>query len=176
MFASQTSRFNLRTLGVRLLIKRYDDATILMELQGSSYLFTLATVSITFVGFAALVLVFRQAIGGEVTRYDTYFTLSFIQVGFIVTGGALLPPLLALYGWREDVIWRISSVVPAVFILYFVATVPKRRRAATNGSVPNFVLALLAVQVGVLDRGGAVYGSAMTAILFASGIPKGPRQ
>jgi hypothetical protein len=168
-----------------------------MELQGSTYLFTLATVSITFVGFAALVLVFRQTIGGEVTRYDTYFTLSFIQVGFIVTVGALLPPLLALYGWREEVVWRVSSAVLAALILYFVATVPKRRRAATNGSVPNFVWALLAVQafsgvalifcaVGVLVRGGAVYASAMTAILCASGIaylvalsevlPKGPRQ
>jgi hypothetical protein len=152
-----------------------------MELSGSSYLFALAAVSITFVGFATLVLVFRQTIGGEVTRYDTYFTLSFIQIGFIVTAGTLLPPLLALYGWREEVVWRIASAALAVLVFCFVAAVPGRRRAATNSSVPRFVWALLAVQalsgvalvlcaVGALQHGAAVYASATTAILFASGI------
>jgi hypothetical protein len=67
-----------------------------VELTGSTYLYSLATTSVTFVGFSALLIVFRQSIGGGLTRYDTYFTLSFIQTGFIVTAGALLPPLLAL--------------------------------------------------------------------------------
>lgn len=51
-----------------------------MELPGIAYLYSLATVSITFVGFAALLIVVRQSIGGQVTSYDMYFTLSFIQV------------------------------------------------------------------------------------------------
>jgi hypothetical protein len=152
-----------------------------MELPGTTYLLALATVAITFVGFAALVLVLRQTIGENVTRYDTYFTLSFIQVGFIVTIGALLPPLLALYGWHEDVVWRSSSTVVAVLVLCFVVAVPRRRRVATGVSAPRFVWTLLAVQAlsatalilcaaGALSQCGAVYASAMTTILFASGI------
>jgi hypothetical protein len=153
-----------------------------VDLQGSTYLFALATVSITFVGFSALLIVFRQSIGGGLTRYDTYFALSFIQAGFIVTAGALLPPLLALYGWRPSMVWRVADAAIALPILAFVASVPGRRRAATGGAVPLFVWTLLAVQAlaavallvsavgGVEGREGAVYASAMTAMLFSSGI------
>jgi hypothetical protein len=153
-----------------------------VELPGSIYLYALATVSITFVGFSALLIVFRQSMGGELTRYDTYFTLSFIQAGFIVTAGALVPPLLALFEWSHDVVWRISSTVIAIPILWFVVSVPARRRAATRRPVPAFVWALLSVQAaaalalvlraaGRLDApAGAVYALAITAMLFASGI------
>ena len=152
-----------------------------MDITGSPYLFALATVSVTFVGFAALLLVYRQTVGGKITRYDTYFTLSFIQVGFIVTAGALFPPLLALYGWREEVVWRVSSAVFAILILWFVVALPKRRQVATGTPAPRFVWALLTVQalsgialtlcaLGALDKCNAVYATAMSAILVASGI------
>ena len=52
-------------------------------LAGELFLYALATISITFVGFSALLIVFRQTMGGKLTPYDTYFTLSFIQIGFI---------------------------------------------------------------------------------------------
>lgn len=153
-----------------------------VELQGSTYLYALATVSITFVGFSALLIVFRQSMGGAVSRYDSYFTLSFIQAGFIVTAGALVPPLLALYGWSPEVVWRTSSVVTAVPIFWFVATVPGRRRAATGRPVPVFVWTLLSVQAlagavlvlvgtGILTgRDAAVYASAVTTMMVTSGI------
>ena len=70
-----------------------------MELPGSGYLYALATISVTFVGFSSLVLVFRQTVGEATTHYDSYFVLAFMQVGFIVAGGCLLPPLLALTQW-----------------------------------------------------------------------------
>lgn len=153
-----------------------------MELQGTAYLYAVATVSITFVGFAALLIVMRQSLGGGLTAYDMYFTLAFIQVGFIVTASALVPPLLALYGWPEAVVWRVSSVTTAAAILAFVASVPGWRHAATGRPMPRFVWALLSLQAaaaGALllnaarlfgDHGGAVYGSAITVMLFASGV------
>src|SRR5690349_24193392 len=110
-----------------------------MELQGSAYLYALATVSITFVGFSALLLVFRQTIGGRMTRYDAFFTLSFVQAGFIVAMGALLPPLLALYGLTDGIVWRASSAVDAALILAFVAAFPVRRRRATGSGAPAYV-------------------------------------
>jgi hypothetical protein len=60
-----------------------------MELPGANYLYALATVSVTFVGFSALLLVFRETIGGRMTGCDSYFTLSFMQAGFIVAAGIL---------------------------------------------------------------------------------------
>ena len=69
----------------------------------------------------------------------------------------------------------------AVSILWFVAKVPARRRAATGRPVPVFVAALLAVQaiaaavlllnaIAGLSRAGAVYSAAVTVVLFASGV------
>ncbi len=154
-----------------------------MELQGSAYLYALATVSITFVGFSALLLVFRQTIGGRMTRYDAFFTLSFVQAGFIVTIGALLPPLFALYGLRDETVWRIASAADAALILAFVAAFPLRRHRATgSGAAPAYVWILLALQslAGldlVLAAAGkplgppaASFATAMTAMLIASGI------
>ncbi len=151
------------------------------DLPGLAYLYTLAVVSITFVGFSALILVLRQTAGGEPTSYDTYFTLSFIKIGFIVTAGSLVPPLLSLFAWSPDTVWRAASVVLAVPLLWFVATIPAGRRAATSRRVPTFVRALLAVQAGcaialvlealrVLGPGPAVYASALTGVLITSGI------
>src|SRR5215471_15941048 len=52
-----------------------------MELPGANFLYALATISVTFVGFSALLLVFRETIGGRMTGYDSYFALSFMQAG-----------------------------------------------------------------------------------------------
>src|SRR5690348_14694308 len=109
---------------------------MMTELPGSSYLFALATVSITFVGFSALLVVIRQGMGGRLKEYDIYFTLSFVQIGFIVTGSSLVPPLLWLYEWPVAVVWRLASAIIALPVLWFVATVPRRRRAATGARTP----------------------------------------
>ena len=62
------------------------------------YLLALAAISTTFVGFSALIMLFRQALGGGVTRLDSWITLVFVQLGFLVTAGSLGPPLLSLLG------------------------------------------------------------------------------
>jgi archaellum biogenesis protein FlaJ (TadC family) len=117
-----------------------------MELPGVSYLYALATVSITFVGFSALLLVFRETIGGRMTGYDSYFMLSFMQAGFIVTAGGLLPQLLAFYEMSHTSVWRASSLIMAIPIFLFVAMTPGRRRAATKAAVPFYVAFLLILQ------------------------------
>src|SRR5260221_548284 len=117
-----------------------------MELPGANYLYALATISVTFVGFSALLLVFRETIGGKMTRYDSYFTLSFMQAGFIVTAGGLLPHLLAFYGMSETSVWRAASAIMAIPIFLFVANTPRRRRAATKEPIPFYVWLLLLLQ------------------------------
>ena len=153
-----------------------------MELPGASYLYALATISVTFVGFSALLLVFRQTIGGKMTSYDSYFTLSFMQVGFIVTAGGLLPQLLALFEMSHTDVWRVSSVIMAIPIFLFVATTPGRRRAATKEPVPRYVGLLLLLQllagVGLLLNAVgwpqppnlALFALSLTVMLFTTGI------
>jgi hypothetical protein len=153
-----------------------------MELPGVSYLYALATVSITFVGFSALLLVFRETIGGRMTGYDSYFTLSFMQAGFIVTAGGLLPQLLAFYEMSHTTVWRASSLIMAIPIFLFVARVPGRRRAATKEAVPFYVGFLLLLQFSagaylVLNAVGwpvppnlAPFALALTVMLLTTGI------
>jgi hypothetical protein len=56
-----------------------------------SCLYTLAALSVTFVGFSSLVVVLRQTMGGEMSQLDVLITRTFIQVGFLVAAGAMLP-------------------------------------------------------------------------------------
>src|SRR5215813_15224253 len=153
-----------------------------MELAGENYLYALATISVTFVGFSALLLVFRETIGGKMTSYDSYFTLSFMQAGFIVTAGGLLPQLLAFYEMPHTSVWRASSLIMAILIFVFVSTTPSRRRAATNEPVPLYVGLLLLLQflAGaylLLNAIGwpasphlAPFALALTVMLFTTGI------
>jgi hypothetical protein len=153
-----------------------------MEPSGSAYLYTLATVSITFVGFSALLLIFRQARGDVMTRYESYFMLSFMLPGFIVTAGSLVPSVLALYGLPAATVWRVSSVIMAIPIALFVATLPGRRRAATRSPMPGYIRILSFVQllaavyllvnaIGTpLAAGAAPYAAAMTVLLFTTAI------
>jgi hypothetical protein len=50
-----------------------------MELPGSGYLYTIATLSITYAGFAALIVIFRQIIGGGVSSYDVFVIRSILM-------------------------------------------------------------------------------------------------
>ncbi len=117
-----------------------------MDTQASSYLATLAMVATTFVGFAALLVGLRQAKGNRLTSYDAYFTVSYIELGFLVTVASLIPPLVAVFGWRPSVVWRVSSALSAMPILLFVARLPARRRAATGLPVPPFIRVILSIQ------------------------------
>src|SRR5262245_27257975 len=153
-----------------------------MELPGANYLYALATISVTFVGFSALLLVFRETIGGKMTNYDSYFTLSFMQAGFIVTAGGLVPQLLAFFEMPHASVWRQSSAIMAIPIFLFVVTTPIRRWAATKGSIPFYVWLLLLLQLlaGVhllLNAVGwpaqpqlAPFALALTVMLFTTGI------
>jgi hypothetical protein len=153
-----------------------------MEPSGSTYLYALAAVSITFVGFSALLVIFRQARGEAMTRYESYFVLSFIQPGFIVTGGSLVPSVFALYGLPAPTVWRVSSAVMAIPILLFVATLPARRRVATSAPIPRYVqilswlqlliaLYLILNAIGMPASAGiGPYAASLTALLFTTAI------
>jgi len=41
-----------------------------MELPGAIYLYTLATLAMTFIGFSAIVMIVRQTLGHKLSRLD----------------------------------------------------------------------------------------------------------
>jgi hypothetical protein len=137
--------------------------------------------SVTFVGFSSLVIVLRQTAGGEMSRLDVLITRTFIQLGFLVAGGALLPALLTLFQLRELVTWRLASAVTAVPVLVFAVTYPARRKLASGERTPpmvwidtliilGFALLLGCNALGVVIASGpGPYTAALTGVLFSSG-------
>ncbi len=117
-----------------------------MELPGAAYFYTVATVAITFVTFSSLLIVLRQSVGGEFSKFDTTpVTRLFIQLGFIAVVGAMLPPMLALCDVPSEALWRISSGVPGALILLRGATWPRQRRRQVGPKVPRVTYVYLAV-------------------------------
>ena len=85
-----------------------------MELPGSNYLLTLATISITFVGLSTIAFVFRQALGTRLPEHEIQLIRSFIRTGFGITIFSLLPLLLGLLSITPSLAWRVSSLVLAL--------------------------------------------------------------
>ena len=111
-----------------------------MELPGSSYLYTLATLAITYAGFAALIVIFRQIIGGGVSNYDVFIIRTILMRSFIVAFSAMLPPALAFFDLSQAVIWRISSLFAGLLLGLFSVTFRARRRAVTDRPITKWAL------------------------------------
>jgi hypothetical protein len=89
-----------------------------MELPGSSYLLALATISITFVGFSTVAVVFRQIQGAGLSEYEIVLLRMFLVSGLIATVFSLLPPLIGLFGITPSSVWRVSSLALALVMIW----------------------------------------------------------
>jgi len=97
---------------------------------------------------------------------------------FVLTGAALLPPLLGLYDLPEAWVWRVSAVLFAAPMLALQLTYPYRRRKVTGQAPPASILAVLVVlgaaataaMLGYILAGfphaAAAYTSAVTVDFF----------
>ncbi len=100
-----------------------------MDFPGSNYLFALAATSIAFVGFSAIVVVLRQALGAELSSAQLVLIRFFIDTGFALTVFALLPSLLVLLGLPLATVWRVAGLgFTLFFVAYTVANAVRRRR------------------------------------------------
>lgn len=146
-------------------------------MDASGYLYAVAAAGMSFAGLSVLTMILRQMLGGQMTRFDTFVARSWIQLGFLVTLGAILPPLLTLLELPAPMAWRISSGVMAIMLGGFALTFPRRRLATKPTPLPMpvityvaaldiiaLVLAANAAMVPVEHLSGA-YAAAVTAIL-----------
>src|SRR5579863_330317 len=103
-----------------------------MEVKGAIFLYTLAGLMITFAGFSALLLTLRPATGAGLSLLDRFLAKTVMLHIFVMTAGALLPPLLALYDIPEKWVWQASAVLFALPMLSLQVTYPHRRRKVTG--------------------------------------------
>jgi hypothetical protein len=108
-----------------------------MELPGSAYLYTLASLAMTFAGFCAIVIVLRQTAGKGISGFHLVLTRLYLESGLFSAAFCMLPPLLALCGLSETTVWRVSSAIIATALLCLGAIYPMRRAALTAGPVPR---------------------------------------
>src|SRR5690349_19740413 len=113
----------------------------IVEFPGATLLYTLATLMVTFAGFSALLLIVCKAAGAGLSSLDRFLTRTVVGHLFVLTAGALLPPLLGLYELSEVYIWKASAVIFGLPYLTLLLTFPHRRRAATGKPTPRIVLA-----------------------------------
>ena len=124
-----------------------------MELHASGYFYALATLSMAFVGFSAIVAVLHQNTGKPLSRFQTLITSVFVELGLMATAFAMLGPTLAICGLREELVWRVSSAIMLVILTPWLFAYPKRRWAASRKHNPIRVYIMLilgAATVGVL--------------------------
>lgn len=149
-------------------------------MDASAYLYTIATVGMTFAGLSVLTMILRQMLGGQMTKFDTFVTRTWVQLGFMTTLGSILPPLLLLFGGSAEIAWRSSSGIMAVILGVWALTFPRRRQATNPARLPLQVVtfsvamdsAALALAANALavpaGRMAAVYAAAVTVILVCA--------
>jgi hydrogenase-4 membrane subunit HyfE len=104
-----------------------------MELPGSGYFYSLAALSMAFVGFTAIVVVLRQGTGKPFSPLHLLFTHLFVELGLMATAFAMLAPTLAICGMHEELVWRVSSVIMLAVLVPWLAYYGARRKAAAPG-------------------------------------------
>jgi hypothetical protein len=151
-------------------------------MDATGYLYTIATVGISFAGLSVLTMILRQMLGGRVTRFDSFVTRTWVQLGFMTTFGSILPPLLSLFGTAGPLACRISSGVLATILWIWTLTFPRRRKATNPSRLPlQVVMFLLAMNVAALaltanaivapgELLAAIYAAAVTSILTGAGM------
>lgn len=113
----------------------------------SDFLFCLATLSLSFVGFSAVVVTLRGALGGEISARHLRLVRLYIEGGLLVTALALVPALLNLLHLTEAVIWRGSSAAAALIFTVLALVQFRRRRMVEAGRFPPWVVAIYVISL-----------------------------
>ena len=111
----------------------------------TDFLMSLAALSLSFVGFSAVVVTLRGALGGEISDRHLRLVRLYIEGGLLVTAMALIPALLNLLHLSDSVIWRGASATAAAIFTFLLLTQFRRRRAIESGPFPPWVKVVYAI-------------------------------
>lgn len=112
----------------------------------SDFLLRLAGLALSFVGFSAIVVTLRGALGGQLSERHLRLVRLYIEGGLLVTGLGVVPALLNLLAVPAPVLWRVCSAAAAV-IFTLVLVSQFRRRKAVEGRFPPWVVAIFAITI-----------------------------
>ena len=115
----------------------------------SDFLLRLAALSLSFVGFSAVVVTLRGALGGELSDRHLRFVRLYIEGGLLVTALGLVPTLLTLLHMPDSVTWSVASAAAAL-IFTFVLVTQFRRRRTVEGRFPPWVVVIFAISLAVV--------------------------
>jgi hypothetical protein len=145
-----------------------------MELPGSTYLLNLAVISITFVAFSTIIVIFREAQGAGLIEYDIVILRLFVVSGLEVTIFSLIPPLIELFGITPIWVWRISSLIFALVMIWRGMYFRRRqvrfeRRRVIDVLYTVYMIAILGLLINALgiffEPGAGLYALAATWLL-----------
>ena len=126
----------------------------------SDFLLRLAALSLSFVGFSAVVVTLRGALGGKLSDRHLRLVRLYMEGGLAVTALGLVPTLLNLLLVPEWVTWRVASAIAAL-VFTFVLVTQFRRRSAVEGQFPPWVVIIFAISIVVV----------LSLLLNVAGVP-----
>ena len=159
-----------------------------MDLPGATYLFGLAGLSISFVGFSSIAIAFLKATENEMSEEAFEIIRVFLTNGIIAAAFSLLPLLMRLLGLSFDPVWRLSSALLAIVGLISLATRIRLRLRVKSWPVPLRILVnwtinvLVSVLLGLNAAGvffdpyvgpyaaGVTWQAAIAPIIFAENL------
>ena len=122
-----------------------------MELSGSTYLFNLSLLAITFAAVSVLVMLVRQTMGGKLSKVDVHLVTTFVSLGFVQAISAVLPPAVDLFGLSDWVLWAVASGPAALLLAAVFAHIQwERSKLTTERLAPLVVFAFAGQWLAVL--------------------------
>ena len=114
-------------------------------LSAWDYLLRLSILAVTFVGWSAIVVTLRRALGGELSDHHRHIVRLLIETGLAVAALGLLPGVLSFTGLADAMIWRLCSALGAFTASALLIRTSRRRRRVASGPTPWYVAANFAV-------------------------------
>lgn len=113
----------------------------------SDYLLRLAALSLSFVGFSAVVVTLRGALGGKLSDRHLRLVRLYIEGGLLVTALALVPTLLNLVHVPDTVIWPLCSAAAGAIFTFVLLVQFRRRRRIEPGRFPLWVVSIYTLSI-----------------------------
>ncbi len=126
-----------------------DQAAIVTSAE-SDYLFRLAALSLTFVGFSSVVVTLQGRLGGELSDRHLRLVRLYIEGGFLVTALALVPTLLTFVQVPDRFVWPLSSAAAGAIFTLVLLIQFRRRRQVEPGRFPAWVIVIYVLSVAVV--------------------------
>src|SRR5689334_6038456 len=121
-----------------------------MTAAESDYLSRLAALSLSFVGFSAVVVSLRGALGGKLSDRHLRLVRLYIEGGLLVTALAMIPALLDLVHVPDAAMWRLSSAAAGLILTAVLVIQFRRRRSIEAGRFPLWVVLIYVLSIAAV--------------------------